>query len=110
MRDMLGNEIVVGNMVAYPVRQSSSMWMSYGKIVECNEGELNPNPPNDSPYWKYTKHPFLKVEIRSEQRWRRFLNSAPVGTKRVVKVVKLDRLLKIPSAHFSEEDRKFFSV
>lgn len=37
----LGQVIRAGDFIAYPVRQSSSLWMSYGvvvKVVECPAG------------------------------------------------------------------------
>ena len=103
MKDMLGNEIVVGNMVAYPVRQSSSMWMSYGKILEVNDGI--PGPGGDR-HW-LENPPYLKVKVRSRPWWSR---DPALVKEKTVKVTKLDRLLKIPSAHFNDDDMKFFSV
>ena len=103
MKDMLGNEIVVGNMVAYPVRHSSSMWMSYGKVAELNEGVPSPDPDK---HW-LAKPPYLKVKIRSRPWWSR---DPALIKEKTVKVVALDRVLKIPSSHFNAEDRTFFKV
>ena len=106
MKDMLGNEIAVGDMVVYPGRQSSSLWMNYGRVVECAEGELNPDPPNNSPYWKYTTPPVLKVRRRSV-----FYSGglAEYGPK-VVRTAKLDRVIVVPHSQFSDADREFFEL
>lgn len=44
MKDILGREIKVGQIVAYPVRQSSSMWMSYGEVKEIGEKTIKVMP------------------------------------------------------------------
>lgn len=107
MQDMLGNEIVVGDMVVYPGRQSSSLWMNCGRVVECNEGELNPNPHSPHPYWKYLVQPTIKVA-------RRCL-TYPAGrpaelVSRTFRVASLQRLIVVPHSQFGDADREFFEL
>ncbi len=106
MQDMLGNEIAVGDMVVYPGRQSSSLWMNYGRVVECIEGELNSNPPNNSPYWKYTTPPVVKVRKRAAFY---STNGVEYGPK-VVRTTKFDRMIVVPQSQFNEADREFFEL
>lgn len=108
MKDMFGNEISVGKMVAYPVRHSSRMWMSYGRVVEVNEGERNPEPRGLTQYLyrEWLTHPYLKVLIRAKY-WE---IHSDVLKPRIVKVVALDRVIVIPHVQFNEEDRKFFGL
>ena len=37
LKDFLGQDLNVGDIVTYPVRQGSSMWMSIGKITSIEE-------------------------------------------------------------------------
>lgn len=104
MQDMLGNEIAVGDMVAYPGRQSSSLWMNYGRVVECVEGELNPNPHTPHPYWKWLTHPCIKIRKR-QTNW-----SGETMGERTVRTMKLDRLIVVPHSQFGEVDREFFEL
>lgn len=108
MKDMFGNEIKVGKMVAYPVRRSSHMWMSYGRVTEVNEGERNPKPRGLTQYYyrEWIVEPHLKVRIRA----RYWVIHSDVLKPKVVKVVKLDRVIVIPHVQFNEEDRKFFEL
>ena len=108
MKDMFGNEIKVGKMVAYPVRHSSSMWMSYGRVVKVVEGELNTVPRAHHQYYynKWSVEPHLKIRIRA----RYWAIHCDVRKPRLVKVVKLDRVIVIPHVQFNEEDRKFFEL
>lgn len=34
MKDILGREIVLGSIIAYPGRQSSSLWLSVGRVID----------------------------------------------------------------------------
>ena len=108
MKDMLGNEIKVGKMVAYPVRHSSSMWMSYGRVVKVVEGELNTVPRSHHQYYynKWSVEPHLKIRIRGD-RYNRDIASRPART---VQVVVLDRIIVVPHVQFNEEDREFFEL
>ena len=108
MKDMLGNEIKVGKMVAYPVRHSSSMWMSYGRVVKVVEGELNTTPRAHHQYYynKWLVEPHLKIRIRGD-RYNRDIASRPART---VHVVVLDRIIVVPHVQFNEEDREFFGL
>ena len=45
--DILGREIKVGQVVAYPVRHSSSMWMSHGVVTEVGENFIKVNIDTD---------------------------------------------------------------
>ena len=108
MKDMLGNEIKVGKMVAYPVRLSSSMWMSYGRVVKVVEGELNTEPRLQYQHYynKWSVEPHIKVQIGTKVWW----NSTEPRKPKIVKVVKLDRVIVIPHVQFNEADRKFFGL
>lgn len=105
MKDMLGNKIKVGDMVTYPVRRSSSMWMSYGRVVKCDEGIENPDPLTNHPTWQYL-NPSLKVRIGPRNWWDPDAERLP----RVVTVRSLDRLTIVPRSQFNEEDRTFFGL
>lgn len=50
-KDFLGRPISVGNEVAYPGRQGSSLWMNYGIVEELGTRE----------HWSGTQIPTLKV-------------------------------------------------
>jgi hypothetical protein len=111
MKDMLGNEIKVGKMVAYPVRHSSRMWMNYGRVEKVVEGELNPHPANREPgrsfrYREWLVEPHIKVQIGTKIWW----DSTEPRKLKIVKVVKLDRVIVIPWVQFNEEDREFFGL
>jgi stress-induced morphogen len=104
MQDLLGNEIKIGDMVAYPGRKSSSMWVSVGKVVEVCRGELYDDSLHRTTWnkWKVPKH--LKVEIKSEN-W-----DGTIKVKRTTQVKRIDRVLIIPTSQFDEDDRKFFGL
>lgn len=72
-KDFLGNDIQVGNYVAFAVRFSSSMWLQIGKVVSQQTG---------------------KVTVRSiRRRWNDRLEvSSRNGT-----LTSLDRVIVIPT-------------
>lgn len=104
MFDLLGNEIKVGDMVAYPGRKSSAMWVSVGKVVEVRSGELHDDQRHriGLSRWKTRMH--LKVEIKCEN-W-----DGTIRVKKTTQVKRIDRVLIIPISQFSEDDRKFFGL
>ena len=51
-KDIFDKDIRKGDLVTYPVRYSSSMWMSYGYVVECRMKKS----------WNDTKIPTLVLE------------------------------------------------
>ena len=104
MQDALGNEIVVGDMVVYPGRQDSFMWMNYGRVVECVEGELNPHAVNNYGFEKWLKHPSIRVR-KQQTNYR----DDTVG-EQVVRVTKMDRMVVVPHSQFSDTDREFFGL
>lgn len=104
MQDLLGNEIKVGDMVAYPGRKSSAMWVSVGKVIEVCCYELHDDSLHrpDGHKWKVKMH--LKVEIKSEN-W-----DGTIKVKKTTQVKRIDRVLIIPTSQFDEADRKFFGL
>lgn len=34
MKDLLNREILIGDIIAYPVRKSSSLWMEHGEVKQ----------------------------------------------------------------------------
>lgn len=60
-KDLLGQELKVGDIITYPVRRGSSMWMSFGKIYHLEEKEVKR-------YWSFEliKIVDCKVVVKSD--------------------------------------------
>lgn len=52
VEDMMGNELKVGDTIAYPGRSGSSLWMTTSVIIAIDEYE---------DYWTKRKMPLLRV-------------------------------------------------
>lgn len=52
MKDFLGNEIRIGDLVANPRRVSSSLWMTVGKVLDIQDGKLRIEIVKTSGYGK----------------------------------------------------------
>jgi hypothetical protein len=49
MKDILGREVNVGDIIAYPGRQSSNLWLNVAKILAFEEKSIKVQPiPNNS--------------------------------------------------------------
>lgn len=83
--DILGNPIEVGSILTYPVRQSSSMWMSYSVVERI---ELI------KPYWRDELQPFLYVTYVGKPRWS-WKSDQPV-TVRKTSISRVDRVTVLP--------------
>lgn len=67
MRDFLGREIQVGDMVVYPGRQSSSLWMNSAKVEGFKQDEHGKQS--------------IKVRVDAATGWRRtFAGRQPLVT------------------------------
>ena len=58
-KDQFGNEIKAGDIITYPGRQGSSLWMNVARVKEVTKAER---------YWSNDLHPCLKIE-RVGTRW-----------------------------------------
>jgi hypothetical protein len=59
MNDWRGTEVGVGDLVVYPGRQGSHMWMVEAEVVE-----LVPGNPNAESYWDRTPHALRVKRLR----------------------------------------------
>lgn len=64
--DILGREFKVGNIIAYPGRSGSSLWLSIGMITEIGSEQVKR-------YWEenYRTEYWIKVIGFSNGRWHR---------------------------------------
>ena len=86
VKDCLGNEILPGYIISYPVRQSSSMWMSFSVVreVEMVEGYRGAKPK-------------LRVTNVSFESWNATINESKTT------VTKLDRVIVMDVDAFNPE-------
>ena len=61
--DFRGEEIRVGDLVAYPLRQSSSMWMNVGVVCKITEKEPRGTGSPDSVYTEYFKRIAFELDV-----------------------------------------------
>ncbi len=60
MNDITGRPIQPGNIIAYPQRQGSSMWVKIAMVTETGR---------KTPTWSNTEMPFVRVIACPTQRW-----------------------------------------
>jgi hypothetical protein len=111
---MFGNEIKIGDMVAYPVRQSSSLWMGYGKVIELIPGlpylQFQNTAEDKMENYMWKRPPSLSVMIRTKHwKWNDATQTGENTTgRKCVRVTKLDRAIVVPLSQFSKEEKDFF--
>lgn len=57
MKDIVGREIRVGDVIAYPGRRSSSMWMNVALVRELRPGNAG------EPYWSNDRHDRIIIDV-----------------------------------------------
>lgn len=97
VKDALGNEIEIGDIITYPGRQSSSMWLNYAVVIGI---EWTTGP------WRTSEEiPVLKaVRVEEEMRWAtinskyaKVSKAPPVFKTRQVRVEAIHRVIRIPN-------------
>lgn len=68
--DWLGNKIQVGDLIVYPGRQSSSLWMNHARVLEISERHTY-----------YGVHPIMKVMHTDKSQYGRMKDKVVIITK-----------------------------
>lgn len=63
--DSLGNELFVGDIIAYATTQDTSATLKFGKIIKLMEQERVHRNPNG----QMMRKQFVKVQVRTVRRW-----------------------------------------